>query len=181
MTQRYDVSAILRRAAELEIELSMDGDHLKIRAKNGTVTPHILSVLKAHKQALLDYLKAEQNLVGEPEAPLCATCLDEGREREALSYDYQGIMYCAEHMPDEGKRAQSPLDDPVVKKAIALFSPCHVRAYPVGTCTIEMAAQETIQRLRAQAEEEKQRIEAARRKRRKRLSSRISKQGDNHA
>jgi len=105
--QRYDVPSILKRADELGIALYIEGDSLKIKAKPGVVTEKALTVIKAHKPAIIDYLRAQPPAL-KAGPPLCATCMDAGVERPALSDDYEGFMYCAEHHPGHAPGGDLP-------------------------------------------------------------------------
>ncbi|MBO0796388.1 MAG: hypothetical protein J2P36_36315, partial [Ktedonobacteraceae bacterium] len=115
MSQSFDIQSIFTRAAELGIELALDGENsIAVSAAPGVVTAQILDVLRAHKQDLIEYLQSlattpenappDKDLTAQagdidvtPRAEACAIC--GGPLHRVCSV---GVGYCANHWPYAG-------------------------------------------------------------------------------
>lgn len=104
---QFTVHEVIIRALELGIELQVVNGELKIQAPKGVVTPKILQIIKAHKAAIIQEM-----------TPLCATCLDEGKETPALPDHHETYMYCAEHHPAHKEKHKLDQKITVMQQAI---------------------------------------------------------------
>jgi len=109
---------ILNRAADYGIGVSLEGDNLALDIPptlDYGIKAKAIGMLKEHKAGIIACLRAQIDALlaeaGQMEI-LCCVCLDEDRETPAIA-DYEGIMYCSEHMPAAGH--------PVVQEARRLF------------------------------------------------------------
>lgn len=116
MRKRYDIATILKRATEVGIEVTIEGERLKIQARHGTMTEQARVVLQEYEQEILHYLQNQEIL------PLCSICLMMNIKTVAF-FDHEGRLYCENHYPT-GKRDRlvEVLAHPVVSEIMRTFN-----------------------------------------------------------
>jgi hypothetical protein len=91
--RKFTVLDMLNRTAEYGMVVSLAGDSLAIDVPASLPTSKknkALEVIKANKSEITAYLRSLESI------PLCYTCLDENREREATK-EHEGIVYRDAH------------------------------------------------------------------------------------
>jgi hypothetical protein len=103
---RYDAPTLLDRARELGIEVSTDGQALKLRARTGAISEKARAVLAAHKQVLIAYLLRSQQVertAGSDMPPAAEDSSAEDRFKAASSpISSQGCATCCVHILSPG-------------------------------------------------------------------------------
>lgn len=86
--EHLNVRAILSRAAQLGIEISLAGDDLKLDAAPSVITPQAFSVIRAHKQEIIEHLR--QTPQSTPPAP--APRVDSRKIAREIDEAYQILL-----------------------------------------------------------------------------------------
>jgi len=89
---------ILKRAAELEIGIWVEGNNIKCRG-HGPIPPKMVEVLRAHKAELIAYLRSQEEAILANLDPtlFCAACRDQGTETPASLIGPNNTVYCQDH------------------------------------------------------------------------------------
>src|SRR4051812_15754591 len=88
--KKYPIEQILARAEELGIVLWISDGEIQADGPDGTLTNRFSETIASHKQELLAVLPA----------PLCAACLNAGKETPATDEGPDEFMYCTVHNLD---------------------------------------------------------------------------------
>jgi len=143
----YSPQAILNRATDLGIALSVEDGKIVVAGSKESVTPKMLEVIRTHKPQLIAYLIAQERewqATTKMEEALCATCFDLGIETPA-SVEYEDLMYCLAHhpsapAPDDAMSREQFLEI-VGRLAAQIPSGCAIHVDPPGF-TIQDRARE---------------------------------------
>ncbi len=55
-----DVAEILSRLSERDVRVSLDGDGLRVIAPTGTMTADRVAYMRQHREAIIEFLRAEE-------------------------------------------------------------------------------------------------------------------------
>lgn len=138
----YTPQQIIARAEQLGITIRASGGSIKLIAVDKSlITDRMRSVIKAHKQALLDHFAAleveaaARYQVESQASELCSVCF----EPAAGEADGDGSMYCVEHHPGRQVEPIEPAgpgqcDHPIIQRLQdEVLGPCEIEAF---TCSI---------------------------------------------
>lgn len=87
--KRYPIETILDRCNQLGIVLWISNNEIQADGPPGALSDQFHQVIADHKRELLAVLPA----------PLCAACLDTGKETPATWQGPNDLMYCEAHRP----------------------------------------------------------------------------------
>lgn len=117
----------LTELRKLDIQLSLNGENLRIKAPSGALTNEIKAQLKDQKQSIIDFLKGSQEVVDTQSIPIAS------RENSLpLSFQQQGLWFIDQLEPGSpaynmpfGFKLLGELDVDALEKAIATIVSRH--------------------------------------------------------